>query len=354
MENEKIVNVYNDKNSALQRANGDPTHIRVGGLAYDKDGNLWVANNIALNPVVVRKADGTWKAMSRVPNTELYQVVIDSSGYKWFIAKNGVLVYDSGKSIDDLSDDRSVFFPNSSFPGEFAGATTYGLAVGLDGTVWLATSAGALYFACGSNPFDPSAASACVARRTISTLDGISEYLLRQKVVLCVAVDAANRKWFGTTSGVFVQSGNDAATAVATFNTKNSPLLSDYVTALSFNAKTGEVYIGTDKGLMVYQSDAIKGGDFNSDTAFAYPNPVRPGYDGPIAIKGLASGADVKITDVNGRLVYETTALGGQAIWYGKDFSGRKVAAGVYLVFSANIANVDSGDAIVTKVLFME
>ncbi len=349
MTDEKIDKVYNYSNSALQRANGDPTHVRVGGLAFDGDGNLWVANNIALNPVVVLKKDGTWKTMQRVENTSLYQVVVDSAGYKWFITSDGLLVYDSGKSVDDLSDDRSHFFSAGSFPGEFAGAVTNALAVDVEGRIWVGTSAGALTFDCGSDPF----ASGCGANRIISQLDGISEYLLRQKNVLCIAIDGANRKWFGTSSGLFVQSP-DGTTEVAKFNTQNSPLLSDVVTSLAINQKTGQVYVGTDKGLMVYQSDALAGGDVNRDTAFVFPNPVRPGYNGPIAIRGLARNADVKITDVNGRLVFETTALGGQAIWYGKDFSGRKVAPGVYLVFAANTQNPDASDAIVTKVLFMD
>ena len=80
---------------------------------------------------------------------------------------------------------------------------------------------------------------------------------------------------------------------------------------------------------------------------------MRPDYDGPIAIKGLARDALVKITDTNGNIVFESRALGGQAIWDGRDFSGRRVSTGVYLVFAANTRNVEAGDAIVTKILFI-
>jgi hypothetical protein len=64
-----------------------------------------------------------------------------------------------------------------------------------------------------------------------------------------------------------------------------------------------------------------------------YPNPVGPEYNGPIAFKGLVENAIVKITELNGRLVFETRALGGQAIWNGKTYEGKKVASGIYLVF---------------------
>ena len=67
-----------------------------------------------------------------------------------------------------------------------------------------------------------------------------------------------------------------------------------------------------------------------------YPNPVRPQYIGSIAINGLSANANVKIADVNGQLVYETYALGTQAVWYATDYQGRRVKSGIYLVFSVD------------------
>jgi len=37
---------------------------------------------------------------------------------------------------------------------------------------------------------------------------------------------------------------------------------------------------------------------------------------------------------LDGKLVYQTRALGGQAIWNGKTYEGNKVATGIYLVFA--------------------
>ena len=39
---------------------------------------------------------------------------------------------------------------------------------------------------------------------------------------------------------------------------------------------------------------------------------------------------------MDGRLVYQTKALGGQAVWDGKDYKGRKISSGVYLVLVSN------------------
>lgn len=46
--------------------------------------------------------------------------------------------------------------------------------------------------------------------------------------------------------------------------------------------------------------------------------------------------AVVKITELNGRLLYQTRALGGQAVWNGRDARGHAVATGVYLVLATD------------------
>ena len=60
--------------------------------------------------------------------------------------------------------------------------------------------------------------------------------------------------------------------------------------------------------------------------------------------------ADVKITDLNGALVHETTALGGQVVWDGKNGYGERVQTGVYLVFSSNSFGTETN---VAKILFI-
>ena len=105
---------------------------------------------------------------------------------------------------------------------------------------------------------------------------------------------------------------------------------------------------------MSVRTDAIVGEDVHSSEVYAWPNPVRPGYDGPIAIRGLANDAVVKITDVSGQILFETRSLGGQAIWDGKDLNGQPAETGVYLVFStAGSDGYNKPDAIVTKILLV-
>ncbi len=338
---------YNDTNSPLTTG-ADPERIRIGGLAFDENKNLWMSNNSALNPIVVFKNDGTWQNNFITSSKGLRQVVIDQSGNKWFTidgSSQGVLIFNEG-DIDDPNDDqfRVLTTSNSQLPINIA----LSLAVDLNGDVWVGTELGAVVFECGSNVFDPN----CQGSKRIVEVDGFNAYLLETEFVTSIAVDGANRKWFGTKNGVFVQSASGEE-QIAFFDKENSPLFDNVITDIAINQKTGEVFIGTANGMISLRYDATEGGVLNTKNAYAFPNPVHPDYTGPIAIKGLARDANVKITDINGQRVYETKALGGQAIWDGKDYNGQRASSGVYLVFSTSTQQPENPDAIVAKILFI-
>ena len=132
------------------------------------------------------------------------------------------------------------------------------------------------------------------------------------------------------------------------FNTDNSPLLDNSVKTMTIN-DDGEVFFGTDQGLISYRGKATPGGSTNTDVT-VYPNPVRPGYDGYVGIKGLVEDALVKITTVDGSFVTELIAEGGQAVWDCTTVDGKKVLPGIYLVF---VSTVRGTERYVTKILIM-
>ncbi len=340
--------VYNDENSSLQGAVGDAARERVAGLAFDEENNLWMSNHTASRPISVLKADGEWRNFN-APVKGLLQCAIDQNGFKWFVAGNeGVLVFDDNGTIDNINDDRiKLITPSNS---ELPTSNVNCIEVDLDGNVWVGTVEGPIIFDCGAGVFDNNDCG----RLTQVEQDGIGAILLATENVQTIAVDGANRKWIGTNNGLFIQSP-DGREQIAFFNTENSPLFDNTIIDIAINQQTGEAFIGTNNGLISLRGEAIAGGVINSPTIYAFPNPVRPEYDGPIAIKGLARDANVKITDVSGQLIFETTALGGQAIWDGRDFSGRRASTGVYLVFSASKAVGFSGNSntAVAKILFI-
>lgn len=348
--------LFNEKNSSLQQALNETKRTKIGGMAFDQDGNLWVANHSAASgkSISVLTANGNWLNFSKTcAQTALFQVGVDNNNYKWFVvgsAQAGVMVFDSGV-LEDPSDDRCRVF--TSTDSNLPTNTTNCLAVDLDGDVWVGTDQGVTIFECGSSAFDP----ACRGTRRIveSDRDGFGAYLLETQNVTAIAVDGANRKWVGTSNGVFLLSP-DGEKEISHFTKDNSPLFDNSIFSIAIDQESGEVFIGTAKGLISYQSDAIAGERVNRSEVQVFPNPVRPEYVGPIAIRGLARDASVKITDVTGKLVYETEALGGQAVWDGRDYRGRKAQSGVYFVFAAtNAAEVGFGkpDGAVARILII-
>ncbi len=340
---------FTRKNSILGDAGvSGNTRTAIGGLAFDQNENLWISNYDAVSPIAVLKPDGTMKNFSASPANNLLQVAVDQNGYKWFVIafSSGILVYDSGADLDSPNDDRYrvITTTNSELPTNSINCIT----VDLDGDVWVGTQQGTVSFECGSSVFEET----CRGRRRIVNVDGFNGFLLETEDVKTIAVDGGNQKWFGTTNGVFVQSP-DALTQVARFTNTNSPLFDNTITDIAINPITGEAWIGTERGLVSLRAAATEGGRVNRPTAYAYPNPVQPGYDGPIAIYGLARDANVKITDAAGHLVFEGKALGGQAVWNGRDYLGRRAASGVYMIFATSEANFDQPDAIVTKVVIL-
>jgi hypothetical protein len=343
--------IYNKENSILQDADGDPRE-RIAGLAFDAEGNLWMSNYLATKPIAVKKADGTWKNFN-VPSssTQLAQVAVDHRGYKWFAVISvleGLLVFDDNGTIDITTDDRYKYFntSNSALPTNLLSTLT----VDREGDIWVGTREGIVVFDGSQDPFTGDSHG----YRIKIDQEGTIAYLLFEDEVTTIAVDGANRKWIGTKrGGVFVQSP-DGETQVAQFNASNSPLLNNAITDIIIDQTNGDVYIGTESGINVVRTDAIAGGTFHKSDAYAFPNPVRPEYDGPIAVKGLAEDAIVKITDIHGSLIYETQSLGGQAVWNGRDLNGQRAASGVYLVFSTTQSQFDKPDALVTKILFIK
>ncbi len=343
------ITVYDQENSTLRGVQGDEARERISGLAFDDEGQLWIANFGAPKPISVLTPEGNWHSFSTGSSLNLTDPVIDDADTKWFPVygnNGGILVYDHGENVQDPTDDRQRFINSSN--SEITTNIVSTIAVDREGSVWVGTGEGPVIFDCGSDPFSDD----CRGRRIKVSQDSIGAFLLADVDIRTIAIDGANRKWFGTRNGIFVQSsGGDEQ--VLRFTAKNSPLFDDNVIDLAYNGQTGEMYIATDKGLQSYRTKTTIGGRRHSRNVYSFPSPVPPDYDGPIGIRGLADDVTVKITDINGKLVNEIESLGGQAIWDGRDFQGSKVKSGVYLVFSSTTNIFADPDSYVTKIMMV-
>ena len=172
------------------------------------------------------------------------------------------------------------------------------------------------------------------------SFEGNVEYVLGNTHITDIEVDGGNRKWISTLNAGILLLSPDGSEILEQFTTENSPLISNNIFDLKLDQSNGELYIITDKGLISYRSDASYE-DPTYDGFVVFPNPVRPGFSGPVTIQGIRYNSDVKITDASGNLVYKTTSNGGTATWNCKAINGEPVTTGVYFIWTATNVGKD-------------
>lgn len=364
---DKFVKLYTHRNSPLETSEpNQPTnysYVRLAGLAFDKEGNLWITNCKVPYAVKVLKPDGNWINMpytSAISNIEMMdKILLTTSGNKWmnipYNNGSGVFVCNDNHTLDDTSDDTYAHY--TTFPRSGGGnidiSGVYSMAEDKKGDIWLGTNKGILicpYATARRAASDP--ASVSFLQITRMEDDGItpSGYFLDGEKITAIVVDGGNRKWIGTeSSGVFLVN-EDGSETLEHFTTANSPLLSDNVLSIAILPSTGEVFIGTDKGLISYLGGATEGSESFSDV-YAFPNPVRPDYDGQVTLTGLMADSNVKITDLSGNLIYQARSMGGQLTWNCKNSRGSRVATGIYLVLAAT---AEGKESVVTKIMVIK
>lgn len=336
-------NQYNTTNG-LQGTQGDTQRTRIGGMVFNSEGDCWIANALAPRPYVLRKANGTWYNFPSAYSGLFMDIAIDRNGFKWGALKSGnITVFSEGDLAND-GDNREMMLTTGN--SNLASSDVNCVVADREGVIWVGTGDGVTIFSCSSDMFT----SGCAGSRPVVNPDNFNGHLLEGENVKTIAIDGGNRKWIGTDNGVFVLSP-DGYERVHYFNIENSPLLDNSVNKIAIDGTTGMVYISTESGLCGYKGEATAGRlPADADAAYAYPNPVRHDYTGLIAIKNLPTDANVKITDISGKLVYEAYSLGGQVTWDGHDYTGRKANTGVYLVFTIT---ADGENKLATKLLFI-
>jgi ligand-binding sensor domain-containing protein len=334
--NDGTITNYKE-NTGMQGINNAPNFLVIDGFAKDNKNNLWVLNHGAadLKILSMQNPQGQWTHFS-VPSTgtqyvdKYFNLVIDQYNTKWFCSQDklGLYYFNEGENISSTEDDVSGLITESSgINNSFISS----IAVDRRGDIWVGTSLGVniisdVFTVPSGNP----------------QLRITSVFSLRQQTVTEIAVDPLNQKWIGTNQGLILIN-SDGTSLLATFNTKNSPLLSDQITSIAIAENSGVIYVGTDKGLTSLKTSSVKPKE-TFEELFIYPNPfLLNGNDNFATIDGLIRDTDIKILTINGKLVKEFSSPGGRiANWNGRDEFGNLVSSGIYFIvaFDAEGNNV--------------
>ena len=314
-----------------------PDKVLLRSIGVDGEGSVWMSSYGSNRPLHrYQPAEGRWDYFLEGDEAASYarQLIIPFTNDVWLRLQPekpkdaGILVFNPSKQP------KIRLLDKESGSGGIVSNTVLSLQEDLEGSVWVGTNDGLSYF---TNP------SAVLTNSRIDASLPVFQPrpLLDESAVSALAVDGGNRKWIGTTNGIWLF-GDAGDTLYHHFTTGNSPLPSNTIRAVTVDQQTGEVFIATDKGLVSYRSGATAGGSTHAEAIKIFPNPVRPSFQGQVGITGLVQDAVVKITNTAGFLVRELSAEGGTAAWDLRDSRGQQVAAGVYLVFSANTLGTET------------
>lgn len=355
--NGKFVGHYDYENSILESVvPGNKAYVRVPTVKFDKEGNLWCINTDVENIVKVRKKDGTWKALEYKDiefGITMVKPYVDSRGWLWITALRytpglfcAQIKGDPFDAKDDITNKWVNKFTNQDGIS-YDIYQLYDIAEDRNGAIWVGTNTGVFVIENPKKFFNDGIFKQIKIARNDGT--GLADYFMNGVYIKDIEVDGANRKWIGTNSnGIYLVSA-DAQETIHHFTTENSPLPSDCIESIAINNITGEVFIGTDKGIASYRSDATAPAEsLDKENVHAFPNPVRADYSGNISIVGLTHDCSVKIVDAAGYLINEGESNGGMYSWNGRNLRGEKVASGVYYVLTYDSAGQES---IATKIL---
>ena len=358
--NGKIVTRYNNASCGVSD--------RMAALRFDSRGNLWIVQTRdnehpvrALTPAKQAKAEVT--SQDFVYNISNHISNLNHEGFKrsqFTIGAGDTKVFTNGQyqmpiviwnNNSDLSLNKSISFASGAITDQDGKSLDWYeircLAADNDGMVWMGTTTGMIAF----NPSKAFDADFHVTHIKVPRNDGtnLADYLLDGQTINCIAVDGANRKWIGTeASGLFLVSA-DGQTVIQNFNANNSVMGSNEIYQVCCDPLGNAVYVTTPIGVAEYKSDATPGQE-NYSNMYAYPNPVRPDYGGPINITGLMENSLVKITDPAGNVVRSLKSTGGMISWDGCNYNGDLVPTGVYTILASPAEGSGGGT---TKVLIV-
>lgn len=331
--NDKLVSVRTTSNTNGVMPEILPGQPRCNGLSMDKDGNVWFTSSDRINYLNVVRRNGQYINFKFDAQRFSRKTYVDRNNQVWVLheGNGGITVFKHNNFSAPVPNENYKILSNQSGRGNLQSNVVTAVAEDADGRMWVGTGAGISVFYNTAAIFSGDDYDSQPIK---IVQDGNVELLLGNEKVLCIAIDGANNKWVGTATGGLYCFSPDGQTQLYHFTEENSPLYSNTVMDVSYNETTGDVFVGTEAGIQSFRSTVLAGAE-NYNNVVAFPNPVRPNYQGTVLIKGLLDKSIVKIADEGGNLVWEVKSSGGQVEWPVTTLSGARVSSGVYVVYAS-------------------
>lgn len=359
----KIVNVYHTDN--MPRGSK-----YMAAIGFDEEGNFYAVQSSSTNnspvmilpkaklanPKSVKTEDWITPDVNGVKTSSTSFkrsnfAISKKNNIKVFTAgeyKGPLVMWNDGGNFKNLKPTTKVFSSSELTDQDglkYEWSYIRCMSADIDGTIWMGTTNGLV-------KFDPTQAfkpDFHVTRFKVPRNDGtnLADYLLDGMTINCITIDASGHKWIGTHSnGLFLVSASGTE-ILKSFNTDNSPLVSNCIYSVCCNSENNSVYIVTSNGVMEYFSDVVPASPDYSNV-HVYPNPVRPENGTLVTIAGLMENSLVKIADSAGNVIKQLKSEGGMCTWDCCNDGGNRVSTGVYFVIASQNEG-GNGSSVVSK-----
>jgi ligand-binding sensor domain-containing protein len=238
-------------------------------------------------------------------------VSVDCYGSSFAIGSglNGAFVYSYGADPFDKSDDNVIhyYYDNPDFRRRLVSDAVRTVRFSPEGNLWVGTAFGMSRFDPGLEMMIPVALPAGLGPD-----------------VTAMVFDSRGNAWIGAKNGLARLDGLTGEISV--YTTRTSGLIDDYVTNLTFDNNSGNLYVATGSGLSIILS-TIGLPTEDLDAVVAFPNPFVIESNDDRLNFNVAGNARLRIFTVSGELVVDLP----RPVWDGRNDSGDPVASGVYL-----------------------
>lgn len=317
----------------------------IGALLKDREGNMLVG--CYSNGVSIISPNGTNLGSFEVGfSTNQRILYMHHSGDKYFFGTNndpGLVIWNYPGLPENDTFSPHWLIPS---PSELRNCVVYGV-VSLDTPYegiqhWIAASTGLFMW----NETDWFKYETSIKRYKYVNINWVEEtlyYVDEERLFgsvrtspTAIYLDPFNRIWIGSLEHG-ISRYNPETERFTNYYMANSPLLSNYITALGYESLSGNLLIGTPDGMNTLSIGKEVITTENLEIVKAYPNPFRPDLNDFVRIVNLPENSMPKgkntcrIYDSSGAIVIELPQNEfARFDWDGKNKAGKECGSGIY------------------------